>query len=427
VGVTLNASGGTSYKWSNGATSSSLSVSTAGTYTVTVIDGTCTSTASKTVTVNLSPNASIAASRAIPFCQGESVNLIASGGTSYTWSNGTKSASLSNITAGGTYTVTVSNGNCTATATRTITTLPSPVASISASSSTSFCQGGSVNLTASGGNAYLWSNGATTATLSNITTSNNYTVTITSGNGCVSKAAQAVTVNPIPVPSIIASGATTICENDKLTLTASGGTAYAWSNGVSKAVLTDFITSGNYTVTVSNGGCQRTASKDITVYPAPSVKISSTYDGTLGTATATVTGGKPPYTYTWNNNATNFTLIGLRSGEYKVTVMDANNCTKTAEVKVGNFTKAQDIGESIAFSISPVPNDGHFMVKLELPALQTVPVEIYNEMGQKMANLLIYGQSISESLDVSHLNAGLYLVKIKTNVGMAKKWIIIGK
>jgi hypothetical protein len=70
-----------------------------------------------------------------------------------------------------------------------------PTATITAGSATSFCQGGSVVLTASAGSTYLWSNGATTSSIT-VSASGSYTVTVTNANGCsATSSATVVTVN----------------------------------------------------------------------------------------------------------------------------------------------------------------------------------------------------------------------------------------
>src|SRR2546425_5848162 len=76
---------------------------------------------------------------------------------------------------------------------------------------TTFCAGGSVDLTANpAGGTYLWSNGAVTRTIT-VSSSGNYSGTVTDGYGCSAQASQGWTVNPLPVASITSSGPTTFC------------------------------------------------------------------------------------------------------------------------------------------------------------------------------------------------------------------------
>ena len=84
----------------------------------------------------------------------------------------------------------------------TVTVNAPPTATITPSGPTTFCTGGSVTLTASAGSSYLWSNGATTQAI-NVTSSGNYSVTVTNASGCsATSAATAVTVNALPTATI---------------------------------------------------------------------------------------------------------------------------------------------------------------------------------------------------------------------------------
>jgi hypothetical protein len=131
--ATLTASGGTSYLWSNGATTAGITTGVAGTYTVTVTSNGCSASTSRTITVNPNPTASISlAETSGPvdndgmIYEGAVVYLTASGGGTYAWSTGATTANIivtPMVTT--TYTVTVTNANgCTATASRIITVEP---------------------------------------------------------------------------------------------------------------------------------------------------------------------------------------------------------------------------------------------------------------------------------------------------------------
>ncbi len=158
--VTLTASAGSSYAWSNGATTQSINVTTSGSNTVTVTNASgCTATSSATiVTVNPLPTPTITAGSATTFCAGGSVTLTASAGSSYLWSNGETTQSIV-VTSAGSYTVQVTSAaGCFATSTATTVTVnPLPETTITASGSTTICQGSSVTLNgpsaATGGNA----------------------------------------------------------------------------------------------------------------------------------------------------------------------------------------------------------------------------------------------------------------------------------
>src|SRR5207247_64985 len=133
----------------------------------------------------------------------------------------------------GSYSVTVTGANgCSATsAATTVTVNPLPTPSVTASGPTTFCAGGSVTLTASSGASYLWSTGATTQSIT-VVSSGSYSVTVTDANGCSATSdGITVSVDPLPTPSIAASGPTAFCSGGSVTLTASSGASYLWSTG----------------------------------------------------------------------------------------------------------------------------------------------------------------------------------------------------
>ena len=342
--VILTASAGSSWLWSNNATTQSITVSASGTFSVTVTtnspSGTCTSTSpTTTVTVNPVPTASITPSGPTTFCQGSAVTLVASSATSYLWSNGATTQAITVATSGN-YSVTVTNSfGCSATSAPTAVTVnPNPQATITASGPTTFCNGGSVTLTASAGTSYLWSNGATTQaiTLNAPLGSNNYTVQVTTGSCVSTSAVTTVTVNPVPTASITASGPTTFCQGNAVTLTASAGASYLWSNGATTQAIT-VGTSGNYTVTVTNASdCSATsAATTVTVNANPPAVITASGPTTFcngGSVTLTANSG---VSYLWSNGATTqaITVSGpLGATNYSVQVTQAGGCVSSSPV-----------------------------------------------------------------------------------------------
>ena len=140
------------------------------------------------------------------FCQGGSVVLTASGGTAYQWSNAATTTAI-NVNASGTYGVTVTDANgCINNTSRLVTVNPLPVATITPNGPTTFCQGGAVVLTASGGTGYQWSNAANTAAIT-VNSNGTYGVTVTDVKGCSNTTSQAVTVYSLPPANRILAGA----------------------------------------------------------------------------------------------------------------------------------------------------------------------------------------------------------------------------
>jgi Secretion system C-terminal sorting domain len=324
--TTLTASGATGYAWSNSINTAANAITAAGTYTVTVTNAVgCTATASQTVTTNALPTANITGATA--FCAGANTTLTASGGTSYVWSNGINTVANA-ITAAGTYTVTVTNAaGCTATASKTVTINALPTASITGA--TAFCLDANTTLTASGGTSYAWSNGINTVANA-ITAAGTYTVTVTNTVGCTATTSQAVITNALPTANI--AGATAFCTGANTTLTASGGTGYAWSNSINTAANT-IAAAGTYTVTVTNTtGCTATASQTVTTNALPTANITGATAFCAGAnTTLTASGGT---SYAWSNSINTAANAITAAGTYTVTVTNAVGCTATASQTV---------------------------------------------------------------------------------------------
>lgn len=328
----LTASGGGTYLWSTGATTTTITVSptTATTYTVTVTaTNGCTATATRTVQVRTNPTIGIAGNNTV--CTGSSTTLTANGATSYIWSTGaTTNAITVSPTTATTYRVTGTDaGGCTGTASINVSVNPLPNGNIQGN--TTICTGGSTMLTATGGVAYLWSTLATTDKITvNPTTNTTYTVRVTDANGCSVMVSRLVTVNPLPTANI--TGNNTVCIGDSTTLIASGGVSYLWSNNATTAQIrvAPAVTT-TYTVTVTNANaCTNTATRTVTVNarPTPSIQGINAICTGQGT-TLTASGG---VSYLWSTGATtaSVNVVPATTTTYTVTVTNANACTATA-------------------------------------------------------------------------------------------------
>lgn len=326
--VTLTANTGSSYLWSNGATSQSINVTSAGTYTVTVTISGSGSAVSSPVTVNVYtlPTATISAGGSTTFCQGGSVTLTASAGSAYLWSPGNQTSQSITVSTSGTYNVRVTNSNgCSKTSSNTTVTVnPLPTASVTAGGSTTFCQGGAVTLTSSSGSSYLWSPGNQTTQSIQANTSGTYSVKVTNSNGCFSTSSGTiVTVNSLPTATISASGSLNLTQGQSVTLTANTNTAYLWSPGGQTTKSITVSTAGSYTVRVTNSnGC--TAISAAAVVTVQGAAIPATI--TASTATSFCQGGNVTLTansgsaYLWSTGATSQSINVSNSGTFTVTV-----------------------------------------------------------------------------------------------------------
>ncbi|MFN4257208.1 MAG: gliding motility-associated C-terminal domain-containing protein, partial [Saprospiraceae bacterium] len=344
----LTASGGSSYLWSTGATTIAINVSPAvtTTYTVTATDANgCSATASRTVTVNQLPNPDISGNPTI--CLGQSANLTATGGGTYLWSTGETTANISvTPTATTIYTVTVTSATngCTA-SDNVLVIIGNGNATANAGPDQTICAGQATLLNASGGGTYLWSTGATTASIMvqpNATTT--YTVTVSAGAGCTGT--DEVTVNVNPKPNADITGNLDICSGQPTTLTATGGSIFMWSNGSNEYWITvNPSVTTTYTVTVSAGaGC--TATDQVTVNVGPLnftlTATAATCDAENGSIQITAAGGNGPFAINWGGTQTgnandpdgSFAITALASGNYNVTVTNAGGCSNVQQIAV---------------------------------------------------------------------------------------------
>ena len=349
--VTLSAPAGLTYLWSTGAATQSIVVNSAQTVTVTVTNANnCSTTSSPiTTTMNTAPNAQISANGALSICQGQSVTLSASGGTSVLWSTGATTPSI-NVSAAGTYNAVVSNGTCSATSNSlTVQILALPTVGASASQ-TAICQGQSVMLNGTGAQSYTWNQGVTNGVAFTPNATNTYTVTGTGANGCSNTASVQVVVNALPNANFTASS-TQICPgggNIQLTAQNSNLTTYNWLlNGNSFAANAGSSIStnlpGEYTLQVTNSnGCTNSFNLTISSGNLPTATLSANSTtictGSSQALTANVLAGAQ-YTWLLNGNivsgpAAANTFNATQAGSYQVTVTNAAGCQNTSTAVV---------------------------------------------------------------------------------------------
>jgi hypothetical protein len=171
-----------------------------------------------------------------------------------------------------------------------------------------------------------------------------YSVTVTDANGC--EATATVTITQPDIIELTVSGVDPLCfggNDGEASVSASGGTApytYLWSDGQTTQAATG-LTAGTYTVTVTDANdCSVSESVTLT---EPTELLADVVAGSIdcfgesdATATVTATGGTPPYTYLWDDPAsqTTATAVGLSAGTYQVTVTDSQGCIVVESITI---------------------------------------------------------------------------------------------
>ncbi|MDO9188111.1 MAG: T9SS type A sorting domain-containing protein [Bacteroidia bacterium] len=260
-GVLDAGAGFVSYSWSNSTSLQTTTVSTEGTYSVTVTDNNgCSNSDAITVVVNALPVIDLGVDQT--FCLYDSYTLDAGNGfITYAWSDNSTSQTLTVMTAG-TYSVTVTDNNSCSNS-DAIVVIVNVLPVVDLGSNISFCMNDSAILDAGNGfYSYSWSDNSTLQTLT-VSTAGTYSVTVTDVNGCNNFDALSVVVNALPVISL--GPDTVICKNEEFVLDAgSGFSSYLWDNSAttqSVIVDGDVLAAGDYSYSVivsGSNGCEAT-------------------------------------------------------------------------------------------------------------------------------------------------------------------------
>lgn len=348
ISNTSTPAGGISYDWDfgNGTTSilqnPSVLYSGASAYTITlVITDTigCTDTLVQPVTVYPLPTAAF--SIVYDSCQSSQVSFIDnSTGSINTWNwdfgDGQTSTQQSpgNQYNPGTYNICLavtSADGCIDSIIQGQNIIPPIV--VSAGPSPGICEGEQANISASGGILYQWSDGQSGNSINvspSLTTT--YTVTVTDNSGCSDTTSVLVIVNPLP--QLIVTPGTSICEGESITLDVSGANNYLWSTGETTGTITVTpVSSVSLSVTgIDNNGCSDTAFTNVAVNNLPFVSLSdiSFCSGETGVLDI----NQPGMTYLWNSGETTQSISVTQAGIYSITVTDINGCSDTAQAVV---------------------------------------------------------------------------------------------
>jgi len=341
--VTLFAPTGYNYLWSNGDTTQNITIDeTSGPLSCIIMDDDgCMSESSDTTFVKvfpIPPVPTIDTSGFTTLCFGTTVELIATAGfDAYLWSNGESTQSI-NVGVSGNYSVTVFNDDgCGRESLQSVdvTVIATPEQpTVSINGSTSFCDGGSVILSApAGAAAYLWSNGETTQSITVAETGEFYCV-VFDEFGCQSQ--QSVTVSTtvfgLPdVPVISLSEDAILCPGDTVILSAEPGFAtYFWSNGaVSEQIIATSDSEYSYFV-VDENDCQSGSSDTVSIEvrplpPVVSIHSSNDFNFCNGDS-ITLEADEGFLSYLWSTGDTARAIIVNNADDFFYTADDGFSC-----------------------------------------------------------------------------------------------------
>ncbi|GAB3868846.1 hypothetical protein GCM10028824_14820 [Hymenobacter segetis] len=423
-----------------------LTGSQAGTYTVTntiaAAGGCAAATATAQVVINAAPVASITASGATTFCVGGTVTLTANGGSSYRWSTGATTASIT-VSASGSYGVTATNAaGCSAAAATPVAVTVNPATTATfAYAGPTYCQSGPAptpTVTGTAGGTFSAPTGLnlnfTTGTINPATsTPGTYTVTYSVGGSCPSSATASVTITAAPVATFAyANAAYCVSGGNATAVVPASSTAGTFSsasglniNATTGAIAVGTSTPGTYTVTntvAAASGCAATsATATVTINARPATPtLSVQYNGSTTTLTSSAATGNQWYL---NNGlipgATSQTYVvngtPAQFGPYTVQTTNANGCISLPSAPLVVTSSLKPLaGSSLSVYPNPTP-DGNFRVELT-GYRAAAELTVLNALGQVVftATVPASASTATQAVNLTQLTSGVYLLRVKT-------------
>ncbi len=452
--ISINVENGVSpytYSWSNGNTTNTVDELCAGNYEVTVTDSkNCSITTSVTI---VQPEELLITTSSTPESNNNANDGTATvdivGGTpsyTYLWSNGASTQSIDNLPPDS-YTVTVSDANgCTTIGTVSIGAFGCTDQIINITQTNVSCNGacdGILDITsldnAEAPYSYLWNNGNTTNIISALCP-DNYSVTVTDGNGCSIFNTYNITEPNALVTNSNYTNETSYEANDGTAISnPSGGTppySFTWSNGETSQSLSN-LSPGEYIVEIiDNNTCTISDTIVIEAYicdPFDIIidNISNITSAESGEIEILLSEGN--YNYIWsgpNNYSSNEEDIYnlTDAGCYTVIATNSeNNCSQDTTICIEDYTATFDEIDDITINLYPNPNLGDFTIDFSNSSISDATITIYDNTGKTRGLVTKQKEESYVNIDINSFEAGLYFIKISTHNGFIYKKIVLAE
>jgi len=254
-----------------------------------------------------------------------------------------------------------------------------------------------------------------------------HSVIIYDSNSC--SAIDSITITePVALsitPTITESTCNGLCDGSVIFNISGGTPPYTilggWNN----------LCAGNYVVTVTDSqGC--TISDSIIIAEPDSIFIASivnaaTQSNNDGAIDLAVTGGTPPYTFSWNNGSTSEDIDSLFAGIYQVVVTDSLGCIDSLTIEVPGATGITETNLQNRIKIYPNPANHTVTIDYKFPyETNNALIEIYNIMGHKVINQRLENNNGKININLSNLSNGLYFIifVVNNNIVSTEKLLI---
>lgn len=422
--VLLQATTGANYRWIGGPSNSNYGVNPSKTTTYTVqADSFLGCKTSKNVTVTVSkPQPKVTEDTTV--CQAQPLDLVASGGTTYQWTNGPSTSMYRVYPASDeSYIVKVTDSyNCSAYDTVHVKTIAGPP--LTTSADTSICFGNRVLIKAFGADSYEWIGGPKTASYNALPLSTKaFLVKGFAANGCYLVDSVQVFVAKIPKVSLRAD--TTICEGVNLDIVAntSDDVDFNWRSGqTTKTINVSPKTTTEYKVVVANStGCSAEDSVLITVDPLPVLDFNmSQSHKTITILNNSQHGDTHKWVFGDGDSSTEKSVTHkyLVHGDYILQYTITNQCGSkdtSYKVVVENLSVG-NVGNP-TLQIYPIPTTDKLRVQFVSDEYGEVEVSVLRIDGAMVRTWSFDKHQVAfdETINVNNVADGTYLIRIQTH------------
>ena len=303
---------------------------------------------------------------------------------------------------------------------------PRPDSAVTVAGPTAICMGDSVLLQAYNdfGYSYQWFKNGNSLSLANASSlyvkqSGNYTVSVAHNGQSAVSLPVSITLNPLPIA--YAGNDTTICSGSSIALDPTGGTTYAWNNGVVQGVSFSPVSTQTYTVTVTDANnCSASDNIKVTVdFPAIPVVILSVHDLISTFA----------YAYQWYDSTgaiagdTLQSITPMHNGEYYIVVTDSAGCSAQSLPYDYVATSVTTYPEKDKISFFYDPDTDILYLHNPYTSSIDIQVRLLDETGKSLMSRSINLAPLhTESLGLKEFSEGIYLVNIQND-----QFLISGK
>ncbi len=435
--ITLEAAGGTSYRWINGPTNSDWTVTPTATSVYNVLvdsSNGCSKSFNTEVTLN---EATITVSADTTACSGLPITISADDASTYAWLNGPNTASYTfDVTTTGYKYVTGTNSfGCIASDSVLVTALESP--QLTPMNDTGACFTKFITIKPGGtADTYLWSDGSAADSVKfQMLAAKTWSLIASNANGCMSY--DTVLVSRFLNPAGSIDSDTTICEGTELIMKAYGGDTYEWSNGVvTPENAVSPLTETKYDVVIRSAeGCEDFEDITVSVDPLPIAAFSyrDFKDSVVFTNKSQLA---TSYSWDFGDGATSTDEdtyhIYTDSADYTIVLTATNDCgdvdsSITINVKVPKKVNGiTDLALWKNMTIYPNPSSGLLYYTIDNPLVGVMHVSIIDIAGKTLytTSSIKGSNEIKGTLDIATLTNGIYFVEFRVNNSVVRTKVI---